>query len=123
AVGLYRTLAAGEAFHYTLGGWQPPIGIELVLDPLSAFFCLVITGVGLAVLWHSRILIAKETPGKEAPFYSAALLLLGGLCGIVMTGDLFNLYVFLEISSIATYALVAIGSKRAAVAAFRYLFY
>lgn len=121
--GLRQVLQAGEPARYYFGGWQPPMGIELVLDPLSAFFCLLISGVSLFVLWHGRVPVATETPGKEVPFYSMVLLLLGGLSGIVLTGDLFNLYVFLEISSIATYALVAIGSKRAPVAAFRYLIY
>lgn len=99
---------------------MPPIGIELVLDPLSAFFCLLISGAALFVLCHGRTLVPQETQGKAVPFYSLVLLLLGGLSGIVLTGDIFNLYVFLEISSIATYALMALGDKRAPVAAFRY---
>lgn len=119
--GLWWTAGAGHVVRYYFGGWAPPIGIELVLDPLSAFFCLLISGVSLFVLCHGRIVVPRETPGKEVPFYSLVLLLLGGLSGIVLTGDVFNLYVFLEISSIATYALVALGDRRAPVAAFRYL--
>ncbi len=109
------------ALHYHFAGWLPPVGIEFVLDPLAAFFCVLINGVALCVLWHGRTVVRRETPGREVPFYAAVLLLLGGLCGILLTGDLFNLYVFLEISSIATYALVAVGGKQAPVAAFRYL--
>ncbi len=106
---------------YHLGGWQPPMGIELVMDPLAAFFCAVVTGMTFFVFIHGRSVVERETPHKAVPFYSAALLLLGGLLGIVLTGDLFNLYVFLEISSLAGYALVAIGDRRAPVSAFRYL--
>lgn len=120
---MVRTISLGKAIHYHFGGWRPPIGIELVVDPLSAFFALLISGIALFVLWHGRKLVTQELTGKEVPFYSVVLLLLGGFSGLVLTGDLFNLYVFLEISSIATYALVAIGSKKAPVAAFRYLLY
>lgn len=120
AAGLVYSLQ-NPALHYIFGGWLPPIGIELILDPLSAFFCGLINGIALFILWHGRTVVRREMPKKEVPFYCAVLLLLGGLCGILLTGDLFNLYVFLEISSIATYALVAIGDRRAPVAAFRYL--
>jgi multicomponent Na+:H+ antiporter subunit D len=119
-LGLIHVLG-GEPMRYYFGGWLPPVGIELILDPLSAFFCLLLNGIALFVLWHGREVVSFETPGKEIPFYSAVLLLLGGLCGIVLTGDLFNLYVFLEISSLATYALLSIGDRRAPVAGFRYL--
>lgn len=119
--GLWQAVQAGEPIRYFFGGWPPPIGIELVLDPLSAFFCAFVTGIGLFALWHGRTVVEAETPGKSVPFYSAVLLFLGGSCGMLLTGDLFNLYVFLEISSLATYALLSIGDKRAPVAGFRYL--
>ena len=107
--------------HYQVSGWAPPIGIELVLDPLSGFLAVLLTSVALLVLMHSQLVVGKELPKREMPLYSTALLLLGGLLGITITGDLFNLYVFLEISSLASYALLAIGNKRAPVSAFRYL--
>jgi multicomponent Na+:H+ antiporter subunit D len=119
--GLWQTVRQGEPVHYFFGGWAPPVGIELILDPLSAFFCALVTGAGLFALWHGRTLVEEETPGKSVPFYSAVLLLLGGFCGMLLTGDMFNLYVFLEISSLATYALLSIGDRRAPVAGFRYL--
>ncbi len=118
--GLVYTASRGEVRYY-LGGWEPPMGIELVMDPLSAFFCAVVTGMAFFVFIHGKTVVPRETPGKEAAFYSTALLLVGGLLGIVLTGDLFNLYVFLEISSLAGYALVAIGDRRAPFSAFRYL--
>ncbi len=119
-LGLGTVIASGT-IRYHLGGWQPPIGIELSLDALSAFMCAVVTTVSLLVLIHSKCVAANEHPGKAVPFYSATMLLIGGLLGIIVTADLFNLYVFLEISSLASYALVAIGDKRAPVSAFRYL--
>jgi len=110
-----------EAVRYAVGGWKPPIGIELVLDPLSAFVITVLGLVSAVVLVHSRDPVARELPRRAMPFYAATMLLLGGFSGMVLTGDLFNLYVFLEISALAGYALLGAGTPRAAVATFRYL--
>ncbi len=120
AFGLERVVSGGT-IHYHLGGWTPPIGIELVLDPLSALLVLMMCGVGFLVLMHARRSLPSELPGREPPFYALSLLLLAGLCGIVLTGDLFNLYVFIEIVSLSSYALLGVGSKRAPLSAFRYL--
>jgi multicomponent Na+:H+ antiporter subunit D len=118
--GMARVFESGTFRHY-LAGWQPPIGIEFVFDPLAAFFLVMITGVGCLVLIYSGPIAAQEIMGKRIGFYSLAMLLLAGLTGMVVTGDLFNLYVFLEISALASYALVAIGDPRAPYSAFRYL--
>ena len=111
----------GGPFTYNFGGWIPPIGIEYVLDPLSAFVALTVNLVAFFVLWHSQGIMERELPGRAVPYYSLVLLLLCGANGMIMTGDLFNLYVFLEIFSLAGYGLVGIGEKQAPVAAFRYL--
>ena len=118
--GLFRVVEGGPVT-YTVGGWEAPIGIELVLDPLASFLTLVVTVVSCLVLIHARQVASVEHPDKRVPYYSLVLLLLAGFCGILSTGDLFNLYVFLEISSLAGYGLVAIGDKRAPVSAYRYL--
>lgn len=118
--GLHTVLTHGR-IHYHLAGWMPPIGIEFVLDPLSGFVCVLLCGITLLVMIFGKRSVEFEIPAKEIPFYSLSMLLLGGLCGMVMTGDLFNLYVFLEIGALSGYALVAIGDKRAPLAAFRYL--
>lgn len=118
--GLTWVLAHGT-MHYKVGGWEPPIGIEMILDPLSGFVVTVILAVALMVLIHSGEVVSRELPNRIMPFFSCALLLLGGLTGIVLTGDLFNLYVFLEISSIAGYSLLAVGHRKAAFATFRYV--
>jgi multicomponent Na+:H+ antiporter subunit D len=118
--GLVVVVRHGSITHY-LGGWPPPLGIQYLLDPLSAFFILVIVTVSTLVLFHGRLVVEKELEDKSVPYYSVAMLLLAGFTGIVVTHDLFNLYVFLEIAALSGYALVAVGDKAAPVAAFRYL--
>ncbi len=120
AYNMFRVWNVGP-LSYHFGGWMPPIGIEYVLDSLSAFVALIVNVVAFAVLCHAGGLKAKEISGKSVPYYSLVLLFLCGANGIVMTGDLFNLYVFLEIFSLAGYGLIGIGEKQAPVAAFRYL--
>ncbi len=119
-LGLQKVIVGGT-ISYHVGGWPPPIGIEYVLDPLAAFMLVVILGVGTLVFIHAREPVEAELRERPALFFAVALLLLTGFSGIVLTGDLFNLYVFLEISALAGYALVAVGEKAAPVAAFRYL--
>jgi multicomponent Na+:H+ antiporter subunit D len=118
--GLQQVLRHGT-LRYQLGGWAPPIGIEYVLDPLSAFMTVIITCVAVLVMIYAKRSAGSELPGRDTSFYGVASLLLAGLLGIVVTGDLFNLYVFLEIASLSAYALLASGEKRAPLAAFRYV--
>jgi len=118
---IFRVLD-GRAIHYHFGGWPPPIGIEYVLDPLSAFVTSVINVIALIVLIHARRTVEADLPeGKRVPYYALVMLMMSGFNGIVMTGDFFNLYVFLEICSLALYGLVAVGDRKSPVAAFRYL--
>jgi multicomponent Na+:H+ antiporter subunit D len=117
---LTRALATGP-LHYELGGWAPPWGIVYVLDPLSSGMALLIGTIAALVAVYTRPYLDGWRPGRAGVFLSLFLLLVTGLLGIVVTGDLFNLYVFLEISSLAGYALLASGSIRSAVATFRYL--
>jgi multicomponent Na+:H+ antiporter subunit D len=119
-VGLVVALDDGPLRH-ELGGWPPPLGIELVLDPLSGFVATVITAIGLVVVIYPPGAGFGGTETRRSPVYPVTLLLLTGLSGVVLTGDLFNLFVFLEIYAIATYALVALGGPRAVFASFRYL--
>lgn len=106
---------------YHLGGWPPPIGIEFVLDPLSAFFTTVIAVVALLVVVGSRSLAEVELPGRTTLSFTTVLLMLTGFQGMIVTGDLFNVFVFLEIGSLAGYALIAVGERASVVAAYRYL--
>lgn len=119
---LAATLADGVV-SYAMGGWPPPWGIELRVDAANAFILLVVSALSTLVLLYSKDSIEKEIePSKHALYYTAHLLCLAGLHGILITGDAFNLFVFLEISSLATYTLVSLGSdRRCLTAAFRYL--
>jgi multicomponent Na+:H+ antiporter subunit D len=117
---LVTVLRHGPVTH-VLGGWAPPIGIVFVVDALGAFMMAIIAGVATLVLLHARAAVRRESPEREAVFYPMLLVLLLGLSGMVLTGDLFNLYVFFEISSLAAYALIGVGDRRAVVAAFRYV--
>jgi len=119
-IGLVRVLQFGD-IHYYLGGWPPPFGIEYVLDHFSAMMVVLVTLFGFISGIYSRRSILQEVPDKVVPLYPLILLLLAGLSGIVITGDLFNLYVFIEIASLSAYALMAIGNRRAPVAVFRYV--
>ncbi|MDQ8202062.1 proton-conducting transporter membrane subunit [Pelagicoccus sp. SDUM812003] len=119
--GLWLTATQGP-IHYEMGNWAPPIGIELIADPLSCFFTFAIGAVSAFVLLHSRESVERDVGGRSImPYYASALLLLAGFSGIVGTGDLFNLYVFLEISALAGYAVLGCGSPKAALSSFRYL--
>ena len=111
------------ALSYAVGGWAPPWGIEMRVDALSAFVLLAVTAVSTLVLVYSKDSIDKEVDSEKHGFYyTAHLLCLAGLSGILITGDAFNLFVFLEISSLATYTLVSLASDRRCLSsAFRYL--
>lgn len=108
---------------YWLGGWQPPWGIEYALDTLNGFVLVVVSLVAFLVAVYSRNSVRSEIPeDKNVTFYTLYSLLTAGLLGIVITGDIFNMYVFIEISSLAGYAMIASGRKREALTAtFNYL--
>jgi multicomponent Na+:H+ antiporter subunit D len=120
-MGLRTVVDTGEAIRYPLGNWLPPIGIEFVLDHLAAYMTTLITLVGVLVLVYAPRSFAREAPGKEAFAYPTMALLLAGLTGMSLTGDVFNLYVFLEIAALAAYALLAVGERGAPMATLRYL--
>ena len=119
-VGLVVVVAEGPISH-ELGGWAPPIGIEYVLDPLSGYLACIIALIGLLIAIYPVHTAFDVTPPRGMPLYPLVLLLLAGLMGVVLSGDLFHLFVFLEIFAIATYALVSLGGDRAVFASLRYL--
>ena len=115
AIGL--EVARGGALSHALGTYEPPIGIQLVADELSVAVLALVAVVSLATLAFAR---AAGPRGNS--FYSGYLLLVGGLTGLVLTGDLFNMFVFLEIVGISTYALIAADrSGASAYASLKYL--
>ncbi|QCJ47782.1 MULTISPECIES: monovalent cation/H+ antiporter subunit D family protein [Haloprofundus] len=112
-----QVYAGGEPLAYAVGGFRPPFGIELVVDGLNAAVVVLVAAVALGVLAYAR----RAGPHSPA-FYTGYLLLVAGLSGMSVTGDMFNLYVFLEITGLAAYALVATGDDgRSAVGALKYL--
>ncbi len=119
---LWQVLESGT-ISYEMGGWAPPWGIEYRIDLLNAFVLLLVSSVSAAIIPFARQSVILELDqDREARFYCAYLLCLGGLLGITATGDAFNTFVFLEISSLATYVIIAAGQdRRAVLAAFQYL--
>ena len=111
------------ALSYALGGWAAPWGIEYRIDGLGAFTLVIVTTVAAVVFPLCRASVEAEVePARRHLFYAALMLSLAGMAGIAVTGDLFNLFVFLEIASLAAYVLVAFGRGGAAkLAALRYL--
>jgi len=108
---------------YELGGWAPPWGIEYRIDAVNAFVALIVASIAAITLPYALLSVEREIPEEKIPlFYSALLLCLTGLLGITQTGDIFNVFVFLEISSLASYALISLGRDRQAfTAAYQYL--
>ncbi len=99
---LLRVLDQG-VISYELGGWMAPIGIEYRVDLINAFVLLVVSGVGAVIIPYARKSIAARFgDAEQAWFYTMYLLALTGLLGVTITGDAFNIYVFLEISSHAS---------------------
>jgi multicomponent Na+:H+ antiporter subunit D len=128
-VGLSLLLLAqtpsGSIVSYALGGWAPPVGIEFRADSLNALVATLVAVMGCLVLVASFASIRDEIRADKTPMFLAAFLLcLAGLLGVTLTGDAFNLFVFLEVNAITTYVLVAMGAsrdRRALPAAFNYL--
>jgi multicomponent Na+:H+ antiporter subunit D len=119
---LANVLASGP-ISYALGGWAPPWGIEYRVDVLSGFVLFLVSAVGAVLMPYARASVGAEIDAAKQPwFYTMYLLCLTGLLGIVITGDAFNAFVFLEVSSLATYVLIALGKdRRALLAAYQYL--
>ena len=122
---LYQEVFLHTAISYALGNWVPPLGIEYLIDKVSIIPIIIIALISfLATFFASKIMPAEINNSSISKVYSLWLLAIAGLIGLVTTGDAFNLFVFLEISSLASVALVAMGGqkdKQALVAAYNYL--
>ena len=123
AVALTVQVWDGDVIRYEMGGWPAPAGIELVIDQANVVVLLLLGVIAVIAAAYGRRSIELEVPLRRIRmFYAAMCLLLTGLFGITVTGDAFNLFVFLEISSLSSYALIALGRRRRALlAAFQYL--
>ncbi|MDD5155301.1 MAG: NADH/ubiquinone/plastoquinone (complex I), partial [Candidatus Omnitrophica bacterium] len=98
---------SGGVLVYKMGGWMPPIGIGLVADGLTALMLVTVSLVTFLVTIYAISYMRSYT--DKWKFQSLFMLMLAGMNGVIISGDFFNLYVFLEIASISGYALVAFG--------------
>ena len=113
-------MSLGQSRVYEVGGWSIPLGINLVLDGLSALLLTAIGVVSAAAMLFSTRYMEQYT--AKAKYLSLFLLMVAGMNGVVLSGDIFNLYVFLEIASIASYALVGFGCEHEELeASFKYM--
>lgn len=113
----------GVPVQYTLGGWPRPFGIELVVDYFNGIVMVMVAAVSSVNMLFSYRAISELPHQKQGLFYTLALLLQAGLMGMVATGDVFNIYVFLEITALTSYALIALGGGRALIATLNYLLF
>ena len=117
---IFSVSVIGQASIYRMGNWPPPWGIVLVLDGLSTLLLLTISVISFFALLFSIRYMDRYT--AKPKFYALFMLLVAGMNGVVLSGDFFNLFVFLEIASIASYALVAFGCEEEELeASFKYL--
>ena len=123
AIALTVGVLNGQNYSYHMGSWPAPYGIALSVDALSAIVLLVVTGASALALLAGRLSLNEEINEERQPlFFAAWMLVLAGLVGILVSADAFNIFVFMEISSLASYVLIAGGpDRRALPAVFKYL--
>lgn len=110
---------SGKAIVYKVGGWAPPAGISMVCDSLTAFMLVTVNLVTLMVAVYSISYVKKFTDRWK--FHALFMLMAAGMNGVLISGDIFNLYVFLEIAALAGYFLVAFGLSASELeASFKY---
>ncbi len=123
AINVTQVVLSTGPLAYEMGSWPAPYGIALSIDALSALLLLVVTGASAITLAGGRQSFDSQIAADRQPYFFAAwLLALTGLVGIVITGDAFNIFVFMEISSLASYVLISGGpDRRALPSVFKYL--
>jgi len=123
ALNLLTGVLASGAIGYEIGGWEAPWGIEYRVDELSAWVLVIVSGIAAVALPFARASVEREVEADRIPlFYTALILCMTGLLGIAATGDVFNVFVFLEISSLSAYGLIAMGqNRRALTSSYQYL--
>ena len=107
---------------YWLGGWRPPWGIEYVVDAMNAYLLIIVISIVILGLIYSRGNVRHEIEErKHVTFYTLVQLMAAGMYGITVTGDLFNMFIWLEIASLTAYALIAVAGGRALRPAYNYV--
>ncbi len=120
---LTQRVSQDGVLRYAMGGWPAPSGIEYVIDLVNAPVLALVSMIALIVAVYARSSVEMEIESRRIPLlYACMCLSLAGMLGVTATGDAFNAFVFLEIASLSSYALIAMGRRRRApLAAFRYL--
>jgi len=123
SLALAAEVARVGAISYAMGNWPPPWGIEYRIDALSSFVLVLVSAIGALVAPYAWRSVAAELPREQHYLYHAEYCLcLAGLLGMAATGDAFNLFVFMEVASLAMYVLIALGrDRRALLASYQYL--
>ncbi len=123
SIALVFEVLTADPISYAMGGWAAPWGIEYRVDIANAPIVLIVTGITAVVTTFALFSILKEVAEERVYlFYALWLLHLAGLCGVVVTNDAFNLFVFIEIASLSSYAMIGAGrGRRALIASYRYL--
>ncbi len=118
---LYYVLENGPIIE-VLAGWRPPLGINLVFSPFTGFLATIMTFLGFIVWLYSYRFKRNVEFEPSKKYFIFLMMLVAGSVGIVLTGDIFNQFVFIEIVGISAYALTAFYTGRnAAEASFKYL--
>ena len=118
---LNHVLTVGP-IRYWQGGWRPPWGIEYVVDAMNAYLLVIVISMVILGLIYSRGNVRHEIEErKHVIFYTLVQLMAAGLYGITVTGDLFNMFIWLEIASLTAYALIAVAGGRALRPAYNYV--
>ncbi len=123
SLALYARVRAQGLISYAMGNWEPPWGIEYRVDAASAFALVLVSLVAVFAALYARRSVVEEVPAEQHYlFYTMFCLCLAGMLGMAITGDAFNFFVFLEIASLSSYVLIALGrDRRALMASFQYL--
>ena len=123
SVNVLMEVIANGTIHYRMAGWAPPMGIEYRIDLLNAMVLVMVSAIAFLTLVASYHNVEQETHDRAASFYVVYLLFVVGLLGVVATGDLFNLYVLIEITSLTSYTMIALGDRdRGPLASLNYVF-
>lgn len=118
---LNHVLTVGP-IRYWQGGWRPPWGIEYVVDAMNAYLLIIVISIVILGLIYSKSNVEHEIEErKHTTFYTLVQLMAAGLYGITVTGDLFNMFIWLEIASLTAYALIAVAGGRALRPAYNYV--
>jgi multicomponent Na+:H+ antiporter subunit D len=123
AVNVLLQVVASGTVQYNMAGWPPPIGIEYRIDLLNAMVLCLVSGIAFLNLIASYRSVQQEISDRSGAYYTVYNLFVTGLLGVTITGDLFNLYVLIEITSLTSYAQVAMGDRdRGPLSSLNYIF-